>query len=342
MLPTVNAQFTQFRKGRTGKQPVSLSSEQALWNYNRKGPAEPAVALYPVEGTLSMDYPLTVTATDAAKKEAARVFEQAMGTEATRNDMRAEGFRTPDGKAPDGFNAELGVNPARPRQLPMPKATEVAGVMQAWAKLTLGLRMLTMIDVSGSMLEPVGPNTNRLQAIAQVAQGGLSMMSDDTELGQWLFSTNLKGNQDWQETVPVGPLGERIGSTTRRQRTLSMFQRMRPKPTGDTGLYDSVLAAYKMMDETYKPEFVNSIVLLTDGKNDDANGPTLQQTLARLKQMQNPNRPILIFMVGYGNGVDRNELQQISSLTGGTTSVAQTPQDIQKIFLQLLSRRISQ
>ena len=340
MLPTVNAQFAQFRKGRTGKQPISLSSEQALWNYNRKSPAEPAVALYPVEGTLSMDYPFTVTTSDSAKKEAARVFERAMNTEATRNDVRAEGFRSPDGKAPDGFNAELGVSPSRPRQLPVPKATEVAGVMQAWAKLTLGLRMLTLIDVSGSMLEEVAPGTSRLQAIAQVSQGGLSMMSDDTELGQWFFTTNLDGNKDWKETVSMGPLGQRIGSVTRRQLVLSNLQKMRPVPTGDTGLYDTMLAAYKYMNDSFKPEFGNSILLLTDGKNDDPNGPSLKETLSKLKQMRDPNKPIQVNMIGFGPGVDRNELEQIARATGGATAVAQTPQEISKIFLQMLSRRI--
>ncbi|MFB4315103.1 substrate-binding domain-containing protein [Actinomadura sp. 21ATH] len=339
--PTVEAQFDLFRKGRTGKQPISLSSEQALWSYNKRGPAEPAVALYPVEGTLSMDYPVNITAGDAAKKKAARLFERAMGTEATRNDVRAQGFRSPDGRAPDGFNEKLGVSASRPRQLPAPKATQVEQVMQSWAKLSLGLRILTLIDVSGSMAERVGPNTNRLQAIAQVSQGGLSMMSDDTELGQWLFSTKMQGDIDYKESVSIGPLGERIGSITRRNLVLSQLQRMQPKMDGDTGLYDVTLAAYKKMSDTYKPEFVNSILLLTDGKNDDTNGPTLKQTLARLKRMQDPNKPIQVNMIGFGPGVDRNELEQIGKATGGGTAVAQTPQEISKIFLQMLSRRIS-
>ncbi|MFD0851475.1 hypothetical protein ACFQ07_04555, partial [Actinomadura adrarensis] len=84
LVPTVSSQFEQFKKGRTGKQPISLSSEQALFQYNRKGPEEPAQALYPVEGTLSMDYPLTVTTKEPAKVAAARAFEQAMNTDATR------------------------------------------------------------------------------------------------------------------------------------------------------------------------------------------------------------------------------------------------------------------
>ncbi|MGP4029662.1 substrate-binding domain-containing protein [Actinomadura sp. 3N407] len=339
-VPTVDAEFEAFRKKSGGKQPISLSSEQALWKYNKSKPEQPAVALYPLEGTLSMDYPFTVTTTDAGKQKGARLLEKAMATEATRTDVHALGFRTPDGKAPGGFDEKAGVSPARPRQLPMPKSEDVAKIMQAWSKLSLGLRMLTLIDVSGSMLEKVGPNTNRLQAIAQVSQGGLSMMSDDTELGQWLFSTNMEGEIPYKKTVPIGPLGERIGSNTRRGLVLSTLNQMRPKPTGDTGLYRTMLAAYKMMNETYKPEFGNSILLLTDGKNDDPGGPSLQETLNQLKSMQDPNKPIQVNMIGFGKGVDRDELEKIAKATNGKVQIAMTPDEIKKIFLKMLSRRI--
>ncbi|MFC6881562.1 MULTISPECIES: substrate-binding domain-containing protein [Actinomadura] len=341
-VPNATAQFGQFRKGRTGKQPISLSSEQALWNYNRTGPSEPAVALYPQEGTLSLDYPYTVTTGDGDRRKAAGLLEKAMNTETTRDDVRSLGFRSPDGKAPGGFTAKLGVSPARPRQLPPPSAKEVSGVMQAWSKLTLGLRMLTLIDVSGSMAEKVGGGKTRLQAIAEVSQGGLSMMSNDTELGQWLFSTKMDGAKDYRQSVSVGPLGERVGSSTRRNLVLSTLNQMRPKMDGNTGLYDSVLAAYKEMNRTYKPEFGNSILLLTDGKNDDTDGPTLEQTLDRLKRMIDPNKPIQVNMIGFGKGVDRNELERIAKLTNGNVQIAMTPQEISKIFLRMLSRRITQ
>ncbi|TDC46225.1 VWA domain-containing protein [Actinomadura sp. KC345] len=339
-VPTVQAEFETFNKKTGGKQPISLSSEQALWKHNRSKPNVPAVALYPLEGTLSMDYPFTVTSKDSAKQKAAGLLEKAMATEATRTDVHEAGFRTPDGKAPKGFDEKAGVSPARPRQLPQPKSEDVAKVMQAWSKLSLGLRMLTLIDVSGSMLEKVGPNTNRLQAIAQISQGGLSMMSNDTEMGQWLFSTNMNGDLPYKKTVEIGALGERVGSTTRRGLILSTLNKMEPKPNGDTGLYRTMLAAYEMMNETYKPEFGNSILLLTDGKNDDDGGPSLKDTLDRLKSMQDPNKPIQVNMIGFGDGVDVNELEQIAQATNGNVQVAQTPEEIQKIFLKMLSRRI--
>ncbi|GGV00900.1 hypothetical protein GCM10010182_17890 [Actinomadura cremea] len=340
-VPTVNAQFEQFGKGQGGgKQPISLSSEQALWTFNQSKPKVPAVALYPIEGTLSMDYPYAVTAQDDGAREAAKLLEETLGDSQTQEDLQAAGFRTSDGKAPDGFSEQSGVSPARPRQLPAPKAEDVNGVMQAWAKLTLGLRMLTLIDVSGSMAEMVDENTTRLQAIGAVSQGGLGMMSDDTEMGQWLFSTNMKDGAPYEVSVPMGALGERIGSNTRRNRILSMLSKMRPNPTGDTALYRTMLDAYKEMNETFKPEFGNSILLLTDGKNDDPEGPSLEETLKQLKAMRDPNKPIQVNMIGFGPGVDRNELEQIGEATGGGVAVAQTPEDIQKIFLQMLSRRM--
>ena len=271
----------------------------------------------------------------------AQLLEKAMTTDATRNDLRRLGFRTSDGKAPTGFGAATGVSPARPRQLPTPKSGDVAQVMQAWSKLTLGLRMLTLIDVSGSMAEQVAPHTNRLQAIAQVSQGGLAMMSNDTELGQWLFSTNMNGKSPYKQTVPIGPLGDRIGSTTRRGLVLSWLNQMKPKPTGDTGLYRTMLDAYKLMNKTYKPEFGNSILLLTDGQNDDPDEPTLDQTLSELKQLKDPNKPIQVNMIGFGKGVDRGELEKIAAATNGNVQVAMTPQEISKIFLKMLSRRIT-
>uniref|UniRef100_UPI001041AA26 substrate-binding domain-containing protein n=1 Tax=Actinomadura roseirufa TaxID=2094049 RepID=UPI001041AA26 len=340
-VPTVQAQFQHFRGGRAGKQPVSLSSEQALWAYDRGGPAEPAVALYPAEGTLSMDYPFTVTADDADRRRAAELLERAMGTGRTREEAAALGFRTPDGRAPDGFGPAGGVGRASPRLLAAPKDADVTRVMQAWSKLSLGLRILTLIDVSGSMGEEVGPHTTRLQAIAQVSQGGLSMMPNDTELGQWLFSTNMRGRLPYRESVPVGPLGERIGSNTRRDLVLSTLNQMRPKPGGDTGLYRTMLAAYDLMNSTYKPEFGNSILLLTDGRNDDPDGPTLAETLARLRRMQDPNRPIQVNMIGFGKGVDRAELERIAAATNGDVQIAMTPREISTIFLRMLSRRIT-
>ncbi|HEU5031158.1 MAG TPA: substrate-binding domain-containing protein [Spirillospora sp.] len=337
---SVNAEFTAFRGGSEQPYPVALAPERAVFAYNAAHAADPAVAVYPSEGSVFLDYPVTVLGKDPAKVRAGRLFQKALTSGASRADVRRLGLRTPDGAAPASFTARTGVDPRVPHALAAPSASAVAQTMQAWAQLSLSIRMLSIMDVSGSMAEPVAPGVSRLQSTIRTAQGGLSLLPDDSELGQWEFSTDLPGGRDWRELVGVGPLGERLGSSTRRQRVLSAFAQMRVKKHGDTGLYDTVLAAFAYMTRTYKPEFVNSILLWTDGRDEDPDGPTLDETLAELRRAYDPERPVQINMLGYGPDVDVRDLRRVAHATRGEVYVAETPQQIQGIFLKAVSRRV--
>ncbi|WP_433471930.1 substrate-binding domain-containing protein [Spirillospora sp. CA-142024] len=337
---SVKAEFIAFGQGDTDRYPVALAPEQAVYGYNARRPAEPAVAVYPAEGTIFLDHPVTVLSKDAAKVSAARLLGKALLDQATRADVQRLGFRAPGGAAPAAFTARTGLNPSPPKALPETPAAGVRRTMQSWAQLSLSIRMLSIIDVSGSMDETVAPGVTRLQSTVRTAQGGLSLLPDDSELGQWIFSTKLEGDQDWRELVGVGPLNERLGSATRRQLVLSAFARIRAKKHGDTGLYDTVMAAFDHMKRTYKPEYVNSVLLWTDGKNEDPDGPSLEETLDHMRRAYDPERPVQVNMVGYGSGVDVNELRQIAQVTHGDAYVAETPGQIQGIFLKAVSRRV--
>jgi hypothetical protein len=212
--------------------------------------------------------------------------------------------------------------------------------MQAWTKLSLRTRMLTLLDVSGSMAQPVGQGMTRMQATAQVAQGGLAMLPDETDLGLWTFSTNLNGPLDYREEVPIGPLSTRLGSGTRRQAILSALGRVRPKPDGNTGLYDSVLASVRSLRKTYKAGYYNSVLVLTDGKNDDDHGVGLSTLLRTLKQESDPDKPIMVVFIGYGPDVDMASMQRIAVETNGEAYHASKPQDVQRILLETIARRI--
>jgi hypothetical protein len=340
--PNTKALFASFERDGAGRYPVLLTSEQSVWKFNQGRPADPAVAVYPIEGTMTMQYPYALTTTDPTKLQAANTLEQAFHTENAQAAVRALGFRTPDGKAGPNFGPSAGVSPRRPRALPAPRSEDVQAAMSAWTKLTLGTRMLSLVDVSGSMAEKVpGTNTTRMQGILQVIQGGLSLYPDDTEVGQWIFSTKLNGNRDWVETVPIGPLSERIGSFTRRKQLLAANARIRPKINGDTGLNDSVLAAYKTVKEGYEPDKYNFVIVFTDGKNDDPGGGISdKQLIAELKKEFDPNNPVQVMMIGFGGGVDRAAMERIAEATNGVAFVAEKPQDVQKFFLEAIARRV--
>ena len=45
-------------------------------------------------------------------------------------------------------------------------------------------------------------------------------------------------------------------------------------------------------------------------------------------------------MIGFGKGVDRTQLDQVAQVTDGAVYIANTPAEVQKIFLEAISRRV--
>jgi hypothetical protein len=340
LVPSVEAELRSLGdRGRT-RHPVLLVPEQAVFAYNGGRPAERLIALYPREGTPSLDYPFTVTTGDAVRVKAAGLLERALRSPAAADEFLEAGFRSPDGRVTQGFGPFAGVSPRPPGQLPVPPPRAVREIMQTWARLTLSVRLLVLFDVSGSMQQEVAPGVTRLQATARVGQSGLPLLADDSELGIWLFSTELEGGRDWRVVVPVGPLGRRIGSVTRRQLILSELGRIRAERNGGTGLYDSVLAAFRWMRDGYRPEMVNTVLVFTDGRNEDDDSPTLEETVATLREEYDPARPVQIIIQGYGPDVSVTELRRLAEATHGLVQVARAPEESKRLLLEAMSRRV--
>lgn len=302
---------------------VVVASEQAVSQHNRKRLGPRAYGGVPMEGTLSLDYPFAIVTRDGDRVDAAKKLEDALRTDDSEEDLRRHGFDTGRSQT------------ARP-----PAAEDVRRVAQAYARLSLPTRLLVLFDISGSMGEEVSPGLNRLQATAHVGQTGLQLLADDSELGIWEFSTRLRGSQDWAERVPIAPLGTRVGSVTQRQRILSDLGGLRVKKNGDTGLYESLLAAFREMKRTYKPEMVNTVLVFTDGRNDDPGGPSFDQTLADLRAEYDSTRPVQVILQGFGGDVNVQELTRLAEATHGIVQVARTPEESKRLLLEAMSRRV--
>ncbi|GAA4620365.1 substrate-binding and VWA domain-containing protein [Actinoallomurus vinaceus] len=339
--PTPEALLAALGRGTKGKDPVLIVPEQSLWAYSRTAPPVQVEALYPSEGEISLDYPFVPTTEDGARSRAARFLEQAMRSAPARTAVQALGFRDPDGHAGDGFTAASGLSPRIPRAFPRSSATVVTDAIAKWNQLSLRTRVLALLDVSGSMLQPVAGNVTRMQATVKIGQGALATLPDDTDVGLWTFATNLDGKRAYRVQVPIGPLPARVGSTSRRQAITLALDQVRPKPDGDTGLYGSVLAAVRSLRSTYKPGYYNNVLLLTDGRNDDHDGITLTGLLNTLEREDDPARPAPVISIGFGPGVDMATLQKIAATTNGAAFHALNPQDVQRILLNIIAERIS-
>lgn len=319
------------------------ATEQSVIAHNLRSGTTPVVALYPVEGTMAFDYPaLTVDRSGAPVGAAAAVaaFVDYLKTSKAQDTIRAAGFRGADGVAARSAGADAGVQAAMPTILPDPEPAVVSALVRQWAALTLDMRMLAVIDVSGSMNEVVEGGATRIEITRDAAKAALALLPTSSSVGLWAFSILQDPPRDYIELVDVGPLEQPVGDGTRLEALVAAADTLPSRANGGTGLYDTALAAFQHMRSTYEPGKVNSVVLLTDGRNeDDPGGIDLESLLATLRAQFDPVQPVPIITIGTGPDADMEALQQISEATGTTAYRAEDPRDIQQVFLQAMIER---
>jgi hypothetical protein len=316
--------------------------------YNEKKPPISLAALYLEPDPVSMDYPYAVMpGTEPAKVAAAQGLFEVLTTPDFRDQLAGSGLRAPDGTFGAGLVAPRGApNPAG--AAPLPAAPDSGGTaasgldpaameraLSSWSVATQAGRMLAVIDVSGSMLErvPTANDVTRAQVTVEAARRGLGLFDDSWAIGLWVFSTELVGTRDWRQLVPIGPMSAQRGILE------SKLIEIVPKQGGGTGLYDTMLAAYQAVQEDWEAGRINSVVLFTDGQNEDRNGISQENILAQLAKLADPERPVQVVIVGIGDGVSKAELESITNVTGGGVFVTEDPAKIGEIFLQAIALR---
>jgi Ca-activated chloride channel homolog len=310
-------------------------SEQAVIAYNGRRPPVPLAAVYTQPAAMALDYPFAVLpGVSSAQQHAAQAMLMALSGSAYRDRLAELGLRAPDGTVGARFTTPRGA-PATESPIATAKPGAVDAALATWRALTSPGRMLAVIDVSASMLEPVptAGGVTREEVTVESARRGLAMLDDSWAAGLWIFSTRLDSARDYRQLTPIGPL------STHRTELLRALTTVTPKRDGGTGLYDTVLAAYRAVQDGWDPGRVNSVVIMTDGRNEDRQGGTLDQLVAELRKTTDPARPVQVIALGIGDKVNRTELERITETTGGATFLAPDPSQIGKIFLQAIAMR---
>ncbi|HYN28710.1 MAG TPA: substrate-binding and VWA domain-containing protein [Dermatophilaceae bacterium] len=322
--------------------PVMLTTEQAVLAHNREAGAARVVAAYPAEGTTLLEYPVArvrrpqePAGTDDAAGRLARLL---LGPAAAGTVQRA-GFRGADGSPPAGPDGG-GTRLPSPTRLPEPSPELAEDALRTWSAVTLESRMLTVIDVSGSMKDDGGNGRTRVELARDAARQALAIYPDSAEIGLWAFSVRQTPGTDWVPLVDLGPVGGEVGGVSRRALLQRAATALPSRVKGGTGLYDTTLAAFRAVRNSYEPGRVNAVVLLTDGRNeDDPEGIDLPTLLRTLRTEFERSQPVPIITVGMGPEADMATLRRISVLTGGKAYRALDPQDIETVFLDAMVQR---
>jgi Ca-activated chloride channel homolog len=328
--------------------------EVSVVNYNRGNPdgvlepgeqpvppRDPLVAIYPEEGTLFSDNPfITLDAewVSDGQRQAAQTFE--VFTQRPENQERVLefGFRpaNPEVALADPITAENGLDPAQPQtQLEVPDPSVMVEILNTWDEQRKSARVMIAVDVSGSMGDPAEPGSRetKLDLAKQAAIASLDQFKDDDQVGLRIFSTEVAPSEptDYVDLVPIGPIGEQRAELGEAIDGLI--------PTLGTPLYTVTGDSYRDLLQTYEPDRINALILLSDGRNEDPNNNDLDGLLDSLQVGSEGGSatPVRIFPIAYGGDADLGTLRQIAEATNAAVYDASDPRSIEQVFTAVVS-----
>jgi Ca-activated chloride channel homolog len=334
----------------TDRVSAAPMSETAVFAYNNgistggktAAPKEPLVATYPTDGVVVQTVPFVPVNSGGkpAGKAAAQAFGQALLGGIGRAAFAEAGLRAPDGSSPK-LTAEAGfsrVVPSESAKTVDPATT--AAALELFRDIHQRGTTLAVLDTSGSMQTPVdgAGGKTRLQVVVGAMETVFGVLADDSNLGLWQFSRRLEGDVDYRKLVPIGPMGQPVdGGVLRRDAVVTKSREL--KPDGDTGLYDTALAAFRALTGAYTPGRPNQVVLLTDGKNEDPGSMSLDDLVATLQREFDPKRPVHLITIAYGDQADTAALQRISAATQAKSYPARDENSILQVVIDVLTDR---
>ncbi|KAF0845606.1 von Willebrand factor type A domain-containing protein [Nocardia caishijiensis] len=216
--------------------------------------------------------------------------------------------------AADGFGPAIGSAPADPGKAALEK------VRTTIDNPVLGVNATVLLDVSSSMGATDGSMT-RLATSGAALASTLQVMPPDFGLGLWTFGKNLDGTDPYQVNVPTGLLTD-----TQRNAVGSAVTSLKASTASTDQAYPSLLAAYRAAVANHSPGRTNSILLITDGPDDDSS-LTGADLLAQIAAANQPGKPVRVDIIVVG-GEGTQTLQDLSAQTGGTYTRMPTSNDI--------------
>jgi Ca-activated chloride channel family protein len=323
-----------------------IVDEKSVWDYNRgitsrdgvtrvesTPPEEKLVPIYPSDGFYVSNNPAVVLTgkwVDEAEAAAGEDFLRFAGTKQGQQIVRETGYRDLKGDF-DPLVAEVGRFATDPSGgIPFPGSNVTRATHESFPDVRKRAQVLFLLDVSGSMEEPVAPGgVTKLAAAKDAITQALTHFRKGDNVGLAAFSAVDDG------PVTPGLVSEVADVQDNRAKFLNALGALRPVEF--TPLYAAVSEFAQRRSEDWDPDRINAIVLLSDGQNETM-GPTIdaEQMLANLGQHHQHN-PVLIFTLAYGAGADVATLQSISSATGAHYYDATDPTKVSDVLGDLVT-----
>ena len=321
-------------EGLGGASPREVVTTEAAFLAARRTDPD-LVAVTPPSGTGLLRFPVGIRE-DA--RPAARTVAEGLTSWLTSGrgsaSLSAAGLRRGEGGTAPGSGA------GKLTFLPEPTSTDVDGALLTWRVLSIPSSVLAVFDVSGSMAFDAPAGGRRIDVAVDAATTALAVFPDHARIGLWEFSTQRgPRGRDWAVLEPIRRLDAVVDGRTQRQLLGEQAEGMKDSTEGGTGLNDTALAAYRYALKKYDENYSNSVILLTDGSNDDPGSISAKALLKRLRAMADPQRPVRIIGVAVSEDADLAKIQRIAAATGGSAYRADTSEDLLRVFAQEIAGR---
>ena len=199
------------------------------------------------------------------------------------------------------FTPQFGVKPdAKYDSLRSPQPQVVEAMLKSWEEFAKKpSQVVVVVDSSGSM------SGAKLPAVQNTLGNYIQNLGPKEEIALIDF--------DDQISTPVKINGTAQGE----QKGIEFIASL--EAGGGTRLYDSVLEARNWLEQNFRKDAINAVIILTDGEDSGSN-INLEQLRQELEKNNfNSDQRISFFTVGYGNEGEFNPevLKEIAQLNGG-------------------------
>lgn len=332
-LPTeVPANLAAKASDDTGQGPagprVGLTSEYAL--LSTKPTADSLRAIPLLGGASGVQIPIVNAASDPVISD----FTAWLTSDAGQAKVAALGLRTKD-HAPDA--AMLGTVQL-PDKLPVAAqpntASGVEQMRRLWTTFSRRLAITTMIDASGSMADPIpGSSVRKIDLVTQASASSWQQWPAGTTSAMFTFNADNFLTPHINLVVPQFT----TGSGEAAKKVQQYGEKLGQLPVGGgTPLYQAIWTGYQFALSNYHADKANVVVVVTDGRDEDATENVNLYYLTKRLQEADKSKPIQMMYVALGPDADYPTLNKLAQETGGKAAWAKDAASLPTVMQQIM------
>jgi Ca-activated chloride channel family protein len=303
-----------------------INYESVLMGLNSGGQLhEPLDLIYPSEGIVTADYPFMLL--NEGKRDAYDKVVAWLRTPDVQRRIMTETSRRP---SVPGIPLDARFPTQTLVELPFPSKLDTINAL-----LTVYLDQIRrpasavfVLDTSGSMegqrLDSLKAALNQLTGTDTSLTGQFSRFRTREEITLLTFSDTV----DQPQTFTIDDANPNSPSMQEIRAAVDAME-----AGGGTAIYSALAQAYDIVatEQASDPNRLWSVVLMTDGENNDGIGPSTWQ--AEYQSLPQQVRDVHTYPILFGDS-SKDEMQQIADVTGGRLFDAESS-DLESIFKQI-------